>query len=70
MRGDSRAERHASLARAAGELERAREKFVLSMGAVERRVARTLDWREWMRRRPGLVLSLAFAVGAILGRRD
>jgi hypothetical protein len=62
-------ERDTEFARAAAELEHARDKFSLSMSAVEREVAHTLDWRAWMRRRPGVVLALAFAVGAFLGRR-
>lgn len=69
MPRDPKQERDAALARAGAELERARERFFLSMSAVEREVARTLDWREWVRRRPGLVLALAFVVGAFLGRR-
>jgi hypothetical protein len=67
---DRKAGRDADLARADGELEHVREKFVLSMGTVEREVARTLDWRVWMRRRPGLLLAVALAVGAFFGRRD
>lgn len=69
MPGDSGAGRDEELARAASELDRARNKFVLSMGAVERDVARKLDWRGWVRRRPGPLLALAFAVGVFLGRR-
>jgi hypothetical protein len=61
--------RDTDLARASAELEGAREKFSLSMSAVEREVARTLDWRARVRRRPGLALALAFAVGAFLGLR-
>jgi len=70
MPGDSKDARDLELARAAAELEHGREKFVLAMGAVEREVTRTLDWRDWVHRRPGLLLALAFAVGAFFGRRD
>jgi hypothetical protein len=69
MPRDSKQEGDGDLACAAAELERARDKFSLSMSAVEREVAHTLDWREWVQRRPGLALGLAFAVGAFLGRR-
>jgi hypothetical protein len=70
MAGDSGEARDEELAYAVAALEHAREKFVLSMGAVERQVARKLDWRGWVRRRPGLLLALAFAVGVFIGRRD
>jgi hypothetical protein len=59
----------ADLSRAGADLECAREKFVLSLGAVEHEIKRALDWREWLRRRPGIALTLAFALGAFLGRR-
>jgi hypothetical protein len=70
MPGDSQEATELQLARAAAELGRARDKLVLSMGAVEHEVARKLDWRAWVRRRPGLLLALALAVGVLLGRRD
>jgi hypothetical protein len=69
MPRDPTQEPDTDLAHAGAELEHAREKFSLSMGAVEREVARTLDWRARVRRRPGLTLALAFAVGAFLGLR-
>jgi hypothetical protein len=58
------------LSRAGADLENAREKFVLSLGAVEREISHALDWREWVRRRPGIALAFAFALGVFLGRRD
>ena len=58
------------LSRAGADLENAREKFVLSLGAVEREISHALDWREWVRRRPGIALAFAFAIGVFLGRRD
>jgi hypothetical protein len=57
------------LVRAGAELASTREGFVLSLGALEREVSRTLDWREWVRGRPGVALGLAFGLGFILGRR-
>ncbi len=60
----------ADLGRAGADLDRAREKFVLSMSAVEREIARVLDWRGWVRRRPGIALASAFALGVIFGRRN
>lgn len=57
------------LTRAGAELDRTRDQFVLSMGALEREITRALDWREWVRRKPGRALALAFGLGLLLGRR-
>ena len=59
----------AEVARADAELDERRDQFVVSMGALEREVTRTLDWREWVRRKPGTALCLAFGLGIFLGRR-
>ena len=52
---------------AEAEIARAREAVAESITALEREISRTLDWREWMRRRPYLAVAGAFAVGALLG---
>lgn len=57
-----------ALARASVQLEHSREQFVGSMRAFEAEVARSMDWRQWVRRKPGLALALAFGVGFFLGR--
>jgi chemotaxis regulatin CheY-phosphate phosphatase CheZ len=59
----------AGVARAVAELEDARDRFSLSVSALERGVARTVDWRAWVARRPGTALALAFGLGIFLGRR-
>ena len=59
----------AGVARAVAELEEARDKFSLSVSALERGVARSVDWRAWVGRRPGIALALAFGLGIFLGRR-
>ena len=59
----------AELARAGTELDHMRDQFVVSIAALEREVTRSLDWREWVRRRPGTMLGLAFGLGFILGRK-
>jgi hypothetical protein len=59
----------ASVARAVAELEDARDRFSLSVSALERGVARSVDWRAWVGRRPATALALAFGLGILLGRR-
>jgi len=59
----------AAVVRAVAELEDARDRFALSMTALERHVARTFDWREWVRRKPGTALALAFGLGVFLARQ-
>ena len=60
----------AGVARAVAELEEARDRFSLSVSALERGVARSVDWRAWVGRRPGTALALAFGLGIFLGRRN
>ena len=45
---------NSELARAVADLACSRERFALSMGALEQKITRTFDWREWVRRRPGM----------------
>ena len=59
----------AGVAAAVAELEVARDRFSLSMSALEHEVARSVDWRAWVGRRPGTALALAFGLGIFLGRR-
>jgi hypothetical protein len=66
---DREQEADCELARADANLDHTREQFVASMGALEREIARDLDWREWVRRKPGMALALAFGLGLFLGRR-
>jgi hypothetical protein len=58
------------LAQAAAELALARDRATLSLGALEREVTRSFDWREWVRRKPGTTLVMAFGFGFLLGRRS
>lgn len=57
------------LARAESDVERARERVAQSMMALRNEVARQVDWRLWVQRRPALFIGGAFAVGFWLGRR-
>jgi hypothetical protein len=60
----------AELAQAGAELDQARDKIIVSMTALECEITRTLDWREWVRRKPAIVLCLAFSLGLFVGRLD
>jgi hypothetical protein len=57
------------MARAIVELEDARDRFTLSMTALERGVARSVDWRAWVGRKPVTAMVLACGLGFLLGRR-
>jgi hypothetical protein len=52
----------ADIARARGEIAR-------SVAALTAEVSAQVDWREWVRRRPGLLLGCAFTFGLWLGWR-
>ncbi len=57
------------LAQAESDVERARERVAQSMMALRNEVARQVDWRSWIQRRPALFIGGAFAVGFWLGNR-
>ena len=69
MSTDRLAEADLELRRASEALDLGREQFVLSMNLLEQEVTRTLDWRQWVRRRPGMALCLAFGLGLFVGRK-
>lgn len=52
------------------EIERTREQLATSVVALRREVSVRTDWREWVRRKPGVVLGAAFAIGLYVGFRD
>jgi hypothetical protein len=55
------------IARAEAEIARAREEVFQSIVVLEQEVARVLDWRDWIRRKPILAMAGAFALGALVG---
>lgn len=57
------------LARAESDVVRARERVAQSMMALRNEVARQVDWRSWVERRPALFVAGAFAFGFWLGNR-
>jgi hypothetical protein len=62
-----RSKRDPEIVRAEAEIARTRDAVSLSVVALQREIARTLDWREWVRQRPILAVALAFGAGALLG---
>lgn len=58
-----------AIAEALDEIDRAREEVALQVTALRDEISRTVAWREWYRRRPGLCLATAFALGYWIGRR-
>jgi hypothetical protein len=60
--------RNPELARVEAEIDRARGRVADSVIALRNEVARRGDWRGWVRRRPGLLLAGAFAIGFLWGR--
>jgi ElaB/YqjD/DUF883 family membrane-anchored ribosome-binding protein len=50
------------------QIERTREQIAVSAHALREEVAMRADWREWVRRKPALMLMGAFAVGFFIGR--
>ena len=62
--------RDPALMRAETEIELARKQVARSVSELQREIARSFDWREWIRRKPMVAMSLAFGLGLLLGRRD
>ena len=63
------AQRDAALFQAKADIVETRERLAHSVMALEQRMSRAVDWREWIRQWPGRSLALAFAAGWFLGRR-
>jgi hypothetical protein len=51
----------------AADVERARARVAESLSSLGEEVARRGDWRAWVRRRPGLFIGGALALGFLLG---
>ena len=58
-----------SAERIRADLERTRAELARSVQALRAEVARTVDWREWIRRHPAAFLIGAFTLGFALGMR-
>jgi hypothetical protein len=67
---DSAGAHETALVRATAELSSSRDRLALSIQELRRELVRVVDWRQWIRRRPVLAVSLAFGLGFLLGRRD
>jgi ElaB/YqjD/DUF883 family membrane-anchored ribosome-binding protein len=59
--------RDPEIVRAEAEIARTREAVAQSVTALQQEISRTLDWREWVRRRPLLAVAVALGTGALLG---
>jgi hypothetical protein len=55
--------------RAERDIELARERVSQSVMALRDAVAKRTDWREWIRRHPGLFMAGAFTLGLLWGSR-
>jgi hypothetical protein len=64
------AARDPELLAAEADVERARARVAQSVIALRNEVARRADWREWVRRQPGLFVAGAFVAGFLWGRRQ
>jgi len=69
MPTDRERESDYGVTRAAEVLADTRDRFVVTMTALESEIMHALDWRAWVRRRFPLAMVLAFGVGLYLGRR-
>jgi len=54
---------------ALGLLVRSDTALLAEVLALRQEVAKSTDWREWVRRKPGLLVAAAFTFGFILGSR-
>lgn len=67
--GSSKDERDPELAQAEADVARTRERVALSVLALRDEMARRVDWREWVRSKPGMFLTGALVLGFIWGYR-
>ncbi len=59
----------AEIVRTETDIALARERVVRSVNALRTELDRRTDWHEWVARRPGTFLGIAFAMGFLLGQR-
>ena len=62
--------RSPELVRAERDIALARERVSQSVLALRDAVAKQTDWRQWVRRNPGLFMAGAFALGLLWGSRS
>ncbi len=62
--------RSPELVRAVRDIALARERVSQSVLALRDAVAKQTDWREWVRRHPGLFVAGPFALGLLWGSRS
>jgi hypothetical protein len=54
---------------AEAEIAFSRELVARSVLELQRELSRAVDWREWIRRKPVVAMSVAFGLDFLLGRR-
>jgi hypothetical protein len=57
----------AALARSEAEIAAAEAELAASVAALRHEVRARSDWREWVKRHPGITLGAAFALGLFMG---
>jgi hypothetical protein len=62
--------RNPELVRAERDIALARERVSQSVLALRDAVAKQTDWREWIRRNPGLFMAVGFTLGLLWGTRS
>jgi hypothetical protein len=67
--GRANGSRDPALVRAEAEISSTRDRVARSVLELQRELARAVDWRQWIRRKPVLSVTLAFGLGFLLGRR-
>lgn len=70
MNGQGPGDADQALVEAEAEIARSRALVARSVLELQRELSRAVDWREWIRRKPVVAVSLAFGLGVLLGRRD
>ncbi len=66
---ETKGTRNMAMVRTEAAIARTREEVAQSVDALRREITRRAHWRVWFRRRPGLFLAGALALGFYLGRR-
>jgi hypothetical protein len=67
LNGDQIGTSESAIEQTEAELERTRERFSASLGALREEISDLTEWRTWVERRPLQFLAGAFAAGLLVG---